>query len=332
MNETETMNGKPVHEVDGKTVINFESGFKNKLLCDGPTFSAGYGCAYSCTYCYVPNMMRKLQPMLEAQGVTGPQQSAVIRRRNAVEIVRRQLTNRKGEPLYNSPANLGRVIYASPMVDVAANMALVEETAAICKTILELTAWDIRLLSKSNLLPEVAKCLEQWPILTAKQRVIYGVSTGTLNDGIAHAIEPDAPLVSSRTESLHWLQNHGHRTFGMICPSLPIPNYDYPIFSTEASRMINADRCEHVWAECLNARGESMTNTINALQFSGYGVMATSLQSVTISKTAWEHYTRQTFSAHADFIPAGKLRFMQYVGAGTQSWWEGQKERGAVLL
>src|SRR5436190_17847327 len=54
-------------------------------------------------------------------------------------------------------------------------MDLVRETIEACKLILELTHWQIRLLSKSNLLPIIARELP-------RDRIIYGVSTGTLDD------------------------------------------------------------------------------------------------------------------------------------------------------
>src|SRR5690606_41849154 len=54
-----------------------------------------------------------------------------------------------------------------------------------------------------------------------KDRMIYGISTGTLDDGIAAAIESGTPKPTKRIESLHRLQNEGFRTYGMICPSLP---------------------------------------------------------------------------------------------------------------
>ncbi len=31
------MGGKPVYQVPAKSVLNLDSGFKHKLLCDGPT-------------------------------------------------------------------------------------------------------------------------------------------------------------------------------------------------------------------------------------------------------------------------------------------------------
>lgn len=40
-----TMNAKPVIEIAARTIINFKSAFKEKLLCDGPTFSTGTACA-----------------------------------------------------------------------------------------------------------------------------------------------------------------------------------------------------------------------------------------------------------------------------------------------
>ncbi len=176
-----TMNGKPVFSVPSKTIINFESGFAKKLLCDGPTFSTGTACAYSCSFCYVPDAMRKQKPWLEKHGVQGEHMDVVIRRSDAVQILKKQLAGAKEK-------NVSKVIYASPLVDVAANLELVTETAAIILEILDSTAWTVRLLSKSNMLPRIAKMID--PLhAEAKQRVIYGVSTGTLDDKLAAAFE-----------------------------------------------------------------------------------------------------------------------------------------------
>ena len=115
-------------------------------------------------------------------------------------------------------------------------MELVRETAEICSVILELTDWDIRLLSKSNLLPKLAVSLGMLPpwerVFKSKERIIYGVSTGTLDDNLAQAFEQGCPLVSKRIQSLHWLQDNGFRTFGMICPSLPFEDgWEYGVFA-----------------------------------------------------------------------------------------------------
>src|SRR5262245_16173506 len=120
-----TMNGKPVINVPARTVLNMDSGFKHKLLCDGPTLSLGSACAYSCTFCYVPDLMRK-SPHL--QGVDAPHHQVVIRRENPLELLKAQLLDAKGRPKYKDPADR-RVVYSSPLVDVAANLTLAKETA-----------------------------------------------------------------------------------------------------------------------------------------------------------------------------------------------------------
>lgn len=59
------MNGKPVFEVEAKSIINTKSGFAKKLLCDGYTFSMGDACAYRCSFCYVPSMFNKLGRLID---------------------------------------------------------------------------------------------------------------------------------------------------------------------------------------------------------------------------------------------------------------------------
>jgi len=325
-----SMNGKPVHQVPAKSVLNLDSGFKHKLLCDGPTFSAGSACAYSCAFCYVPDLMRKNPHM---RGIDQKHEEIVIRRDGAVEAMRAQLLDRRGRSRFPDPEDR-RVIYASPLVDVAANLALVDETIELCRLILGFTHWQIRLLSKSTLLPRIAQAFDDH---NSRERVIYGVSTGTLNDGIARAIEAGTPLVSKRLQSLHWLQDNGYRTFGMICPSLP--QEDYGVFARDMATAIRADRCEHVWAEVINARGESFLRTYSALADATYQTEAEAFRTISQDKSEWEKYARDTFLAHAS-IYAGqlgpdrtpKLRFLQYVTKDTEPWWKERIAQGAILL
>ncbi len=316
-----TMNGKPVQEVPAKSVLNMTSGFRHKLLCDGPTFTAGSACAYSCAFCYVPELMRK-SPHLK--GIECAHHEVVIRRVGAVEALRRQLIYANGKRRFPDPIDR-RVIYASPLVDIAANGELADETVAACRVILELTHWQIRLLSKSPLIRRIAEALSGH-----KDRITYGVSTGTLDDGLARAFELGTPLVSKRLAALHWLQDHGYRTFGMLCPSLP--QRDYGAFAAGAHAAIRAERCEHVWAEVLNVRGDSMTRTVAALHAGGFHSEADALAHVSTDKAAWEEYARATFEAHAPLYRPGQLRFLQYVTKPTRAWWAARTEAGAILL
>jgi DNA repair photolyase len=222
------------------------------------------------------------------------------------------------------------VVFTSSTVDVAANMELLRETAELCNRILEHTGWQIRLLSKSHLLPKLVAdgmIPEQY-----HHRLIFGFSTGTVDDRVARAIEKGTALVSKRIESLQWLQDNGFRTFGMICPSLP--QEDYRRFSEDACEAIRVDRCEHVWAEPINVRGESLLKTLAALKAAGLDVEAKRLAAVSGAghSKAWEEYARQTFLAHARNIPPQKLRFLQYIDGKTADWWAKQRKHGAVLL
>lgn len=316
-----TMNKKPVIEVPAKSVINFESGFAKKLLCDGPTFSTGTACAYSCSFCYVPAIMKK-SPHLK--GVED-HSKVVIRRKGALEAMRNQLVGKKGDR-YNDPKDQ-RVIYASPLVDVAANLELAQETVDACRLILDHTQWHIRLLSKSSMLSWVAEHMDR---PDAKARMIFGFSTGEFNDHTAAAYEQGTAKVSRRLADLRKLQDGGWRTFGMICPSLP--RFSYEDFSMAAFQVLRPALMEHVWAEVINVRGESMTRTVEALRKAGMDWVSKELKRVSMDPEAWEEYARKTFEAHLAAFGPKKLRYLQYVNKGNQEYWSQFDGKGAVLL
>ncbi len=331
----ETMNGKPVLYRDVKTVLTIPSDeFHEKLLCDGIVFNLGDACVFRCTYCYVESVMIKLDKALldlhnKKTGQNLGFEDVVIRRRNSLEVLKSQLLKPDGTRIYDDPED-NRVAYSSTLVDVAANMELLEETAAACILILENTNWQIRLLSKSSLLMLLIK-REMIP----KQyhpRLILGFSIGTLDNKLASAIEVNTGVVSKRLTALQWLQDHGIRTFGMICPSLPQEDYDK--FSREMCTAIRVEKCEHVWAEVINVRGESLTKTTAALGFAGYHGEARRLEAISGSEKqdAREDYARNTFLAHTKNVPPGKLRFLQYIDKNSADWWKDQRDAGAILL
>ena len=210
----ENMRGKPVLYRDVKTVLTIGSEqFQEKLLCDGLVLNLGDACVFNCAFCYVPAAMTKLDKcIIDAHNrETGQQLSfsdVVIRRRHALEVLKAQLVNADGSPVYSDP-NDNRVVFSSTLVDVAANMELLRETAAACLLILMYTHWHIRLLSKSPLL----KLLIQNEMIPKEyhHRLILGFSIGTLDDKVAAAIELNTGRVSERIKALHWLQDQGIR-------------------------------------------------------------------------------------------------------------------------
>ena len=344
--ENRNMNGKPVLWREAKTIVTFDSeAFQEKGLCDGITLNTGDACVYACKFCYVGSQMWKLvhehvKSHNEKHSTALGFEDFVIRRKQPLEILNKQLFNKEGNTKQKySRKDDNSVVYSSTLVDVAANMELLRETAEWVTFILDKTFWQIRLLSKGNLLHKLVKDgmvkneKKDGSDWSHHQRLIFGFSTGTLNNDLAKAFEQGTALVSKRIESLHWLQDEGYRTFGMICPSLPQENYAH--FSKEMCEALRPEKCEHVWAEVINVRGESFQRTYDALLKAGFKEDAERLKSVSDSPQAkqnWEQYARQTFEAHAKNLPPRKLRFLPDVDRTNASWWSDQRDLGAVLL
>ena len=304
-------NGKPVFRVPTRKVITTKSAFVHKGLCDGPTFTLGLSCYFSCLFCCVASLLSRNASVLRITKETGLAFDQIaIERDNPLPVLRRELIGRNGLPKFGDPEDR-RVIFASPLVDVAANLPAAQATVAACRIILANTHWQIRLLSKSALLRTVAEGLVEY-----KDRVIYGVSTGTFNDQLARSFELRASGPSARLRTLHWLQDNGYRTFAMICPILP--QADYLDFAAEAVRKVRVDRCENVRAEILNVRGRSLGDTCAGLRAGGFEAEALRLERVSgpQNKSAWESYARATFEALSAVVPSEKLRFLQYVQPG----------------
>jgi DNA repair photolyase len=256
----------------------------------------------------------------------------VIRRRGFLDVLKRQLLNDDGSRIYNDP-NDHRVLYSSTLVDVAATPEILEETAAGCIQIFDHTEWDIRLLSKSHRLADLV--LKKMIPEKYHHRLILGFSTGTLDDDLAAAIEVGTSLVSLRIEALHKLQDRGIRTFGMVCPSLVYGTQEeYDEFSRLMCEKLRVDKLEHLWAEVINVRGESLKRTIAALDGAGFKTAARRLEAVSGpgSNPKREAYARSTFDAHAKHVPADKLRFLQYVTPKSACCWKAEQKNGAVLL
>jgi DNA repair photolyase len=350
---TLTMSQKPVLFRPSRTVLTYPSeAFQEKLLCDGLTLNLGDACVYSCSFCYVEAQMKKLTYQLlrdhnKDHGGNRSHEDVVIRRRGAegetaLEILSNQLAGGvKGWLSGRAIRDLKEqelVVYSSTLVDVGANVELLKETAQACQMILDATNWQVRLLTKGNLIHKLVKDglvedkTRPGNRLSHHQRMIFGFSTGTLNNKLAAAFERGTSLVSKRIESLHWLQDHGCRTFGMICPSLP--QHDYDAFSVSMREALRPEKMEHVWAEVINVRGESFTRTRDALKEAGFENEARMLEAVSegpAKKENWEAYARKTFEAHQKRF-GNKLRFLQYVDPRHADYWKSQKDQGAVLI
>ena len=333
-----TMNGKPILYHEG-SILTKGSAFVHKRLVTEPgwTLNLGDRCVFGCAYCYENYDVWARSRMKKVPGLDGGDLcGVVVRRKDAINKLRQQLQKEIPYAQRYPGTPEKTVVFTATHVDPAPNMELATESAEAITLICENTDWDVRILSKSNLLPELVKMVPE----KFKRRMILGVSTGTLEDDLAKSFEKGSPLVSQRIESLHWLQDNGYRTFGMICPSLPMEGDQevYDKFSKDICEAIRVDQCEHVWAEVLNTRKysgqDSTTDTIQALRDAGYNAEADTVERIfTVgNETAWDDYARKTFEAHTKKIPPDKLRFLQYPSKEAASWWKEREAKGAILL
>lgn len=335
-----TILAKPVI-YSNSSVFNNKSGFGKKNLCDFLTFTAGTACAYSCQYCYVNAMVGRRKYVKDALATLAEESGSspkdlrevVIRRSNPIEKLERALGDR-----FMGPKWKGKVIYASPLVDVAATGEMAAETVEMCRVILERSSLDIRLLSKSPLIEShVARELDADAVFQqkARKRIIFGISTGTLNEQVSRAIEPNAPSLKRRIEAITRLQADNWRTFGMLCPILP---QDPAAYAQRASELLELKRFEHVWAEVLNTRGDSMARTIAALDQAGLSIWGDALREISGkgARTQWETYARGMFEELIKVVPARhdgpRLQFLQYACTATEAWWKARISFGAVVL
>lgn len=324
----EKMSGKTVLYHKCKSVLTESSEFAKKGLCTGYVLNFAESCCFTCPYCYVgSDAHKRIHKSLDGH----KHQDVVMFRKNGDKngLAMLEANLKKLAPEKKAAKE---VLFTATLADPAANMKIVRMTAAGITRIFQETNWDVRILSKSNLLPKLVELVPK----EFKARMILGVSTGTLDDKLALAIEAGAPLVSKRRDALLWLQDNGYRTFGMICPSLPLEGGQeaYDEASRAMCEAIRVDRCEHVWAEPLNRRGANLAATIEALRAAGFNNEADTVKRTFAAgqKAVWDDYAQKTFEAHAKNIPPEKLRFLHYPTKDSLVWWEGKVNKGAVLL
>lgn len=317
-----TQNGKPHFTTPTKQVLSFSDEFMEKKLCTTPTLNLGMGCGFECSYCYVPGSMSRHSVVCRIQKETGHSLGDIsLVRENPLSVLQKELLYADGTPRYNDH----QVVFTSTLVDPCANKEILAMTMAACLLVLKHTQWTIRVLTKSAAVVVLARGLAEY-----KERVIYGLSTGTFDDKLALYVEKGASSPTARIRALETLRHGGYQTFGMVCPVLP--QADYVGFAAEVAKRILPFVTENCWVEVINARGKAFSATIDALGKAGDTVTKTAMQAVHDDKAEWENYARATFEALSAVVPADKYRFLQYVQAGQTSWWRNQVMRGAVLL
>jgi DNA repair photolyase len=302
----------------GDTGIGEAKKFEKKLLA---SYSVNIGniCAFGCSYCYVPTVVAKIKVIRDilAQGYKTEDISCYRHQDNVLDCIFRDL-----DKIHRD--DNGTVFFCTTC-DPCAIPDHADTTTKAIRLIMERSNLQVRVLSKSILIIQVAQELQAY-----RDRIVYGLSTGTTLSVISQAVEERASDITERVRALHWLQNNGFRTFGMICPVIPseVDNV------MQLLEQVRPELCAGVWVEPLNIRGKSLVNTFNKLVAAGLEDHAVELQRVMGNKRALIEYSKRLFLGfqsemqHRGLID--KMHYLHYRSKYDGGFFEGQP--GAVIL
>lgn len=302
----------------GKTGIARTKGFEHKLLAK---YSVNIGniCEFGCTFCYVPSITNKQKAVKSIldKGYKIEEFSLYRYKDNVLFTVAHDLRNIK-------QSDHGTVIFCTTC-DPCATLEHADISIDAIKLIMERSNLQVRVLSKSILIKNIAKSLS-----SNKKRIIYSLSTGTSYEEVSNAIEQNASPIKKRIEILHWLQDNDFRTYGMICPVIPSEVNRV----NELINQVRPELCEDVWVEAVNVRGKSLVNTYECLIKAGLEKHALELKRVMGNKNDWIEYSKELFlNFQNEMRQRGqlkKLHFLQYVSPDDREFFE--KQEGAICL
>jgi len=305
-------------QYQGKTGIGRTKAFEKKGLGE---YSVNIGniCEFGCTFCYVPSvtMKQKVVKNIIDDGLNVDEFSLYRDKTNVLKTVSSDIEKLKH--LDN------KTVFFCTTCDPCAIPEHMQTSSEAIKIIMEQSKLKVRVLSKSILIRRLAESLTKY-----NDRILYSLSTGTSLADISKAIERNASPIKARVKTLHWLQDNGFQTYGMLCPVIPseIEKVD------ELLEQVRPEQCERVWVEALNVRGKSLIKTFNKLRDAGLEEHAIELKRVIGDKEEWRRYSKNLFIRfQMEMEKRGlldKLMFLQYVSSHDKKFFQSQK--GAICL
>lgn len=154
------------------------------------------GCLHDCGYCYVPDTMRTDRTRWG---------SFVAVKRNLPALLRRELATK--EP---------RKVYLSTATDCYQPVEREHKVTRACLELLARADWPVRVLTRSPLVLRDVDLLRRFSDLQV------GLSVPTLDDRARAILEPGAPTIPARLDTLRRLADAGLRTFANYAPAYPL--------------------------------------------------------------------------------------------------------------
>lgn len=242
----------PLAEAGLRKPITKCSGFAKKKLADWK-IDLMFLCFYGCDYCssnYGNNMRFRGPDVAATLGIDPRFDFATT----SIAYEPNDFINQLLVQLQYIPCDFGKgeTLVMSMLTDAFSppvrNSGL---TRKVFDIILQRTAFRIRILTKWTIGLD-----REWVeyLSENRNRVVVGMSCGTLDDSLAAAVEHLTPKPSQRVKAFHTLLNHGVPCYAMFCPILPGAHK-----ADEVNRLIDAfvpsnELVETVWAEPFNDR------------------------------------------------------------------------------
>jgi DNA repair photolyase len=153
------------------------------------------GCHHGCQYCYVPDTIRAER---DRWG------SYVLVKRNLLGLLRDELDRKDALTVYLSTAT-------DPYQPIEAERELTRKALGL----LARHDWPVEVLTRSPLV------LRDLDVLTELSHVRVGMSVPTLDDEVRQVLEPNAPSIDARLDTLAELARAGLPTFANYAPACP---------------------------------------------------------------------------------------------------------------
>jgi DNA repair photolyase len=179
------------------------------------------------------------------------------------------------------------------------------------EAILSEPGWKVRILTKNAAVAKDFDLIEKY-----RDRVLVGLSITATPDKshIVKITEPNASSIEERLEAMKNANNRGLRTYGMLCPLLPMIA-DLPTQIDELVKYLVDCGVEEIFAEAVNPRGRGLIQTQQALETAGFYDAAKAIRNIR-DRNAWSAYVvcliKNMQQSVREYYDIGKLRFLQY--------------------
>jgi len=198
------------------------------------------------------------------------------------------------------------------LTDAWAPEAQVHDLGRRClEAILNEPGWTVRILTKNSAVLRDVDLIDRH-----RDRVVVGLSLTGLPDAQSaiSVLEPHASPITERIEALREAHQRGLRTYGMLCPLLPLIADD-PGSVERLVELCLEVGAEEIFAEPVNARGPGLRRCEEALAAAGMTREAEAIGTIR-HHAGWSGYTlrllRTVQQAAATHNCIGRLRFLLY--------------------